>query len=108
MKEKVHIKKGDTVLVLSGKDKDKKGKVIKVFAKDGRAIVENVNVSVRHMKPSAKVPQGGIINQEQPVYTSKLMVVCNKCQSPTRIGYKILEDGSKVRVCKKCNEVIDK
>lgn len=104
---KVHVKKGDTVVVTSGTDKGKKGKVIKVLPKEGRAIVETVKMAKKHMKPSAAMPQGGIINQELPIYTSKLMLVCNKCQSPTRTGFKILDNGSKVRVCKKCNEVID-
>ncbi|KYO63920.1 MULTISPECIES: 50S ribosomal protein L24 [Thermovenabulum] len=105
---KVHIKKGDTVVVISGKDKGKKGKVLRVFPKESRAIVEGVNMATKHKKPSPKFPQGGIIHQELPVYTSKLMIVCSKCGKPTRVGHTFLEDGTKVRVCKKCNEVIDK
>ncbi|WP_422448630.1 50S ribosomal protein L24 [Thermoanaerobacterium sp. DL9XJH110] len=105
---KVHIKKGDTVVVISGKDKGKKGKVIKVMPKDGKAIVEGINMATKHKKPSAKMPQGGIIHQELPIYTSKLMLVCGKCQSATRVSRSILSDGTKVRVCKKCGEVLDK
>lgn len=105
---KVHIKKGDTVVVISGKDKGKKGKVIKVMPKDGKAIVEGINIATKHKKPSAKMPQGGIIHQELPIYTSKLMLVCGKCQSATRVGRSILSDGTKVRICKKCGEVLDK
>jgi len=105
---KPHIKKGDTVTVLSGKDKGKKGKVIKVFPKEGKAIVEGVNVATKHTKPSASNPQGGITHQETPVYVSKLMVFCGKCQKATRVGHEILSDGTKVRVCKKCKEVLDR
>lgn len=105
---KVHVKKGDTVAVISGKDKGKKGKIIKVIPKERKAIVEGINMATKHIKPSAKVPQGGIIQQEIPIYTSKLMPVCNKCGSATRVGHKILADGTKVRTCKKCGEVLDK
>lgn len=105
---KVHVKKGDIVTVISGKDKGKKGKVIRVFPKEGKAIVEGVNMATKHKKPSAKVPQGGIIHQELPIYISKLMPICSKCQSATRVGHSVLADGTKVRVCKKCGEVLDK
>jgi len=104
---KVHVKKGDTVVVLSGKDKGKRGKVLRVIAKKGVAIVEGVNVATKHQKPSPKNPQGGIVHQEMPLNTSKLMVVCNKCGMPTRIGHTFLADGTKVRTCKKCGEVLD-
>jgi len=106
--EKVHIKKGDTVTVISGKDKGKKGKVIKVFPRKKKAIVEGVNLATKHQKPTAKVPQGGINKIENPIYTSKLMLVCGKCNQATRVGHKVLSDGSKVRSCKKCNEVLDR
>lgn len=108
MLTKVHIKKGDLVTVITGKEKGKKGKVIRVLPKEGKAIVEGVNMATKHKKPSAKLPQGGMIHQELPIYTSKLMPVCSKCQSPTRVGHSILADGTKVRVCKKCGEVLDK
>lgn len=103
----LRIKKGDTVLVLSGKDKDKKGRVLKVIPKEQRVIVEGVNIVKKHQKPSRKYPQGGIIEKENPIHISKVMLMCPKCDKPTRIGAKILEDGRKVRVCKKCKEVID-
>ena len=106
--EKVHIKKGDTVFVLSGKDKDKKGKVIKVFPQKKKAIVEGINMATKHQKPTAHMQQGGIIEIELPMNTSKLMVVCNRCNKPTRVGHKILDDGSKVRICKKCQEILDR
>jgi len=106
--EKVHVKKGDIVCVISGKDKGKKGKVIKVLPRKKKAIVEGVNVAKKHQKPRPGVQQGGIIEMEMPIYTSKLMVVCSKCNKPTRIGHKVLENGSNVRICKKCQEVLDR
>ncbi|HHY04174.1 MAG TPA: 50S ribosomal protein L24 [Thermoanaerobacterales bacterium] len=105
---KVHVKKGDNVVVISGKDKGKKGKIIKVFPREKKAVVEGINMATKHAKPSAAMPQGGIMHFELPIYTSKLMPICGKCQSATRVGHKILSDGTKVRVCKKCGEVLDK
>lgn len=105
---KVHIKKGDTVCILSGKDKGKKGKVIKVLPKGNKAIVEGINMATKHQKPTAQMPQGGIMQVETPIYTSKLMIVCGKCNKATRVGHSVLSDGSKVRICKKCNEVLDR
>ncbi len=96
------VKKGDTVLVLSGKDKGKKSKVQKVHPKEGTAIVEKVNVAKRHSKPTRNFP-GGIVDKLIPISLSKLMVVCPHCSKPTRLAKK---DG--FRACKKCNEVIDK
>ena len=105
---KVHLKKDDTVFVLSGKNKGRKGKVIKVFPRKKQAIVEGINMATKHQKPTDGMPQGGIMQIELPMHVSKLMLVCNKCDKPTRIGYDVLADGSKVRVCKKCKEVLDK
>ena len=102
---KLHIRKGDTVVVLSGKDKGKKGKVLSVFPKKGTAIVEGVALATKHVKPRKQGEEGGIIHQEIPVNVSKLMHVCNKCGEATRIGRKVTEDGSIVRYCKKCNEM---
>lgn len=103
----LRIKKGDNVIVLSGKDKDKKGRVISVLTKKDRIIVEGVNVVKKHLKPTRKHPQGGIIERENSIPICKVMLICPKCDKPTRIGTNILEDGKKVRVCKKCKEVID-
>ncbi|HHU69488.1 MAG TPA: 50S ribosomal protein L24 [Thermoanaerobacterales bacterium] len=103
-----NIKKGDTVYIISGKDKGKKGKVLSVLPKEGKIIVEGVNIVKKHVRPTRELQQGGIIDQEAPFYSSKAMVVCNKCNKPTRIGRKFLKEGSKVRVCKKCGEIIDK
>ena len=98
----VHIKKGDTVQVISGKSKGKQGKVLEVAPSERQAIVEGVNIVSKHLKPRGQQQQGGIIKTEGPLYVSKLMVVCPKCGKPTRVGKKIV-DGKKVRVCKKCN-----
>lgn len=97
---KVHVKTGDTVVVLSGKDKGQKGQVVAVSPKEGKVIVEGINKVKKHVKPRAMGQQGGIIEAEGAIYSSKVQVVCPKCDKPTRIAHKILEDGSKVRVCK--------
>ena len=95
---KMHVKKGDTVLVLSGKDKGKKGKIV----------VEGVNKVKRHTKPSQKMPQGGIIVKEAALHSSKVMLVCPACDKPTRIKKSALANGKMARSCKHCNEIIDK
>ncbi|MFC1883941.1 50S ribosomal protein L24 [Thermodesulfobacteriota bacterium] len=101
------VKKDDKVIVIAGKEKGKIGAVLKVDSEKGRILVEKVNMVKRHAKPSNKIPQGGIIEKEAPLDVSNVMIVCNKCADPTRIGKRILEDGSKVRICKKCGEPID-
>lgn len=103
---KVHVRKGDTVLVTTGKDKGKKGKVINVNPDKSRVTVDGVNIIKRHTKPTQKMPQGGIMEKPAPVNSSNVMLFCTKCSSPTRISKKILEDGKKVRVCKECGEVL--
>ncbi|WP_129598556.1 50S ribosomal protein L24 [Anaerophilus nitritogenes] len=103
----MHIKKGDTVVVISGKDKGKKGKVLQAVPKKNRIIVEGVNMLTKHQKPNAKVQQGGIIHQEGPIHASNVMIWDAKAKAPTRVGYKILQDGKKVRVSKKTGEVIE-
>ena len=100
------VMKNDNVLVISGNYKGKKGKVLKVFPRDRRVIVEGVNFIKRHTKPTQKNPQGGIVEKEAPVHVSNLMVVCPKCDTPSRLGRKILEDGSKVRICRSCREML--
>ena len=101
------IRKEDTVLVISGKDKGKKGKVRFAYPDDKRLIVEGVNMIKKHMKAIRDVRQAGIIEREAPITSSNVMLLCNKCNHPTRIGMRILEDGSKARVCQACHEVID-
>ena len=106
MNKKLHVRKGDNVIVLSGKDKGKKGKVLTVFPKSGKVIVEGVAMATKHKKPRTQTDVGGIIHQETPIYACKVMHICDKCGQPTRIARKVMEDGSIVRVCKKCNEVL--
>ncbi|VBB04847.1 ribosomal protein l24 signature [Lucifera butyrica] len=106
--KKLHVRKGDTVVVLSGKDKGKKGKVIEALPKKAKVVVEGVNKVKRHTKASQKVPQGGIVVKEAPLASSKVMLVCPECDKPTRIQKTALASGTKVRVCKKCGEFIDK
>ena len=103
---KVHVKTGDTVVVLSVKDKGKQGKVLQVSPKEGKVIVEGLNIATKHVKPRRQGEQGGIVEAEAAMYACKVQLVCPKCGKATRIGHKILEDGSKVRVCKSCNEEI--
>lgn len=103
---KLHVKKGDTVEIISGKDKNKRGKVLAAYPSKGKIIVEGVNLQTKHKKARSAEQQGGIIHQEGSIYSSKAMLVCKRCNKATRVGHKILEDGTKVRVCKVCNETI--
>ena len=103
------VVKNDMVLIISGNARGKKGKVLKVFPKQNRIIVEGVNFIKRHTRPSAKNVHGGIVEKEAPIQVSNVMVICNKCGEPTRVGRKILKDGDKIiraRFCRKCEEVI--
>ena len=102
-----HIKKNDEVIVISGNEKGKKGKVLAVNHESGRVIVEGINMATKHKKPRRQGEAGGIIKQEAALDMSNVMHICKKCGQPTRIGYTVLADGSKVRVCKKCNENFD-
>ena len=107
MNTKLHVKTGDTVMVLSGKDKGKKGKVLSVNPTAKKVIVEGVSVASRHKKPRRQGETGGIVKQETPIYASKVQLVCPKCGKAARTGVKFLENGSKVKYCKKCNEMLD-
>ena len=102
------IVKSDSVVVLTGNDRGKTGKVLKVFLDKNQAVVEGVNLIKRHSRPTKDLPQGGIVEKEGPIQMSNLKVVCPKCNHPTRIGIRILEDKSKVRFCKNvdCGEMI--
>ncbi len=104
----LNIRKGDTVVVLSGKDKGKKGKVLRVLPNEDKVVVQNVHMMKKHQRPTATVREGGIIEREEPIYASKVQVICPSCGNPTRIGHRAVEGGKIVRVCKKCNEIIDK
>ena len=105
--EKFYIKKDDKVKVIAGKDKGKIGKVLKVLGKKNLVLVEKINMAKRHTKPSAKSSQGGILEKEMPLHRSNVMLMCNKCISPTRIRVQRLDDGKKVRTCVKCGETLD-
>jgi large subunit ribosomal protein L24 len=102
------IKKGDIVQVMRGRERGKRGKVLSVISKKMKAVVEKVNMVKRHVRPSQKYPTGGIIEKEAPLHISVLKVVCPKCDKSVRVGRKFLSDGSKVRYCKKCGEVIER
>ncbi len=106
-RQKIHVRKGDMVMVISGKNAGTKGKVLEVIPKTGRVVVEKVNIVKKHAKPSQKLPQGGIQEKEAPIASSNVMLYCEKCNAPTRVGHKEL-DGKFVRVCKHCGEVQDK
>ncbi len=103
----INIKKNDQVIVISGNDKGKKGKVLSIDRENGRVLVEGINMATKHKKPRRQGEAGGIIHQEAAIDISNVMLVCAKCGQPTRVGYTILTDGNKVRTCKKCNENLD-
>ena len=102
----MNIVKNDTVKVISGNHKGKVGKVLKVFPKSKRVIVEKVRLVKRHTKPRSQSDQGGIIEKEAPIHVSNVMLVCPKCSKPSRTGVGILSDGTKVRTCRSCNEML--
>ena len=101
------IRAEDTVLVIRGRDRGKQGKVVKTFAKSARVQVEGVNVVKKHMKASASLRQAGIIEKELPLPVSNVVLICPSCNEPGKIGRKFLADGSKARVCKSCDEIIE-
>lgn len=106
MAMKVHVKKGDTVVVLSGKDKDRKGKVLSVLPSSGKVLVDGVNIVKRHTKPTRTSPQGGVVEKPAAMNSSKVMVVCGGCGEPTRIAIEFAADGGKLRKCKKCGREV--
>ena len=107
-KKKFYIRKNDKVMVIAGKKKGKIGTALRVIPEKERIIVEKLNMVKRHTRPGGKAAKGGIVEKEAPIHISNLMLVCGKCAETTRIGNKVLEDGSKVRFCKKCGEILDK
>ena len=107
MANKVHVKKGDTVLVLSGKDRGKKGKVLSVNPEDSMVLVEGVNMTTKHVKPRSRYQQGGLVHQESPINSAKVMIVCSRCGKPTKVAKKFFDNGEKARACKKCDEILD-
>ncbi len=103
---RVHVKTGDKVVVLSGKDRGKEGKVVAVSPKEGKLIVEGINIVSKHVKARKAGQESGIIKAEGAMYASKVKLVCPHCGKPTRIGHRVMKDGSKKRSCKLCNEAI--
>ena len=101
------IRKNDTVLVIAGKDKGKKGKVRFAYPKKERILVEGINFIKKHSRAKGQAKQAGIIDLEAPINVSNVMLFCDKCNRPVRIGHRFLEDGRKVRICRSCHEVID-
>lgn len=105
---KLRIRKEDTVIVITGKDKGKKGRVLRTYPRENRVLVEGVNMVKKHARPSPDNPQGGIVNQEAPIHASNVMLIDPKSGEPTRVGYKVLDNGKKVRIARKSGEPIDK
>ena len=105
---KCKIRKNDQVMIVKGKEQGKTGRVIRVIPDKGHVLIEKLNLVKRHTKPSAKYKQGGIIEKEAPLAISNVMLLCDKCKGPVRVGRKVLEDGKRVRLCKKCGEVFEK
>ena len=106
--KRFNVKKDDIVQVVSGKEKGKKGKVLALFPESGKVTIEKLNMLKRHMKSDGKSQQAGILEKEGPIHLSNLLVVCDKCGKGVRVKRKKLEDGKRVRVCRKCGEVIDR
>jgi large subunit ribosomal protein L24 len=104
---KLKIKKGDTVMVITGKDSKKTGKVLRIFTKKDRVVIEGLNIIKKHTRARGNQP-GGIEEKESPLHISNVMMYCSKCTKPVRIKKNILENGEKVRVCSKCGEAFDK
>jgi large subunit ribosomal protein L24 len=103
-----HVRKGDTVIVVAGKERGKKGKVLRVIPEKGRVVVERINMIKKHQKPTQKIRQGGIIEREGPIHLSNVMLVDPSSDKPTRVGMKALSDGKKVRVARRSGEMLDK
>jgi large subunit ribosomal protein L24 len=107
---KVHVKTGDQVVVINGKDRGARGKVLQVSPKEGKVIVEGINMITKHVKPTRVGQQGGIVKAESPIYACKVQLICPKCGKPTRVGHTIEEKGdkkTKLRVCKKCGATFE-
>ena len=105
--DKVLLKKNDTVIVVAGKERGKSGKVLKVLPHKGAVVIERLNFAKRHLRAGGAHGKGGIVEKEAPIRISNVQLLCGKCNLPTRIGKKILEDGRKIRICRKCGETID-
>jgi len=106
--KKLHVKKNDMVMIIAGKEKGKTGKVQRVLPDKGRLVVESLNMVKRHTRPNRSNAEGGIVEKEAPMAASNVQLLCGACNKPTRTGIRVLDDGSKARFCKKCNEIVDK
>jgi len=104
MNKQLHVKTGDTVIILTGKERGKQGKVMAASPKEGKVIIEGRNMVSKHVKPKKMGDQGGIIKAESAIYACKVQIVCPRCGKPTRVAHKIYEDGTKERICTKCGE----
>jgi len=103
-----HVRRGDTVAVIAGRERGKRGKVLRVLPIGGRVLVEKINMMKKHQRPTQKLRQGGIIERESPLALSNVLVVCSRCDKASRSGIKRLADGRKLRICRRCGESIDK
>ena len=103
----MEIRKNDSVMVIAGKERGKTGKVLRVLPDDGAVIIERINIVKRHTKPRGPQQPGGIVEKEASIDASNVMIMCDKCNAPVRIAHKILADGSKIRICRRCNEALD-
>ncbi len=106
LSRKIKIKKGDTVMAIAGRDRGKTGKVLRIYPRKSRVVVEGVNFVKKHMRKTRQDQEGGIIKRESPIQISNLAVFCKSCNRPVRIGITALSDGSKSRFCKRCKEMI--
>ena len=104
----IHVRRGDLVGVISGRERGKRGKVLRVLTDKNRVVVEHVNMVKKHQRPTQKLRQGGIIEREGPLALSNVLPICGRCDKPSRMGTTVLGDGRKVRICRRCNEPIDK
>ena len=105
---KVRLRKGDSVIILKGKDKGKKGNILRIYPEKEKVIVERVNFAKRHTRPTQKNPQGGILEREAPIHVSNLALFCAKCNAARRFRNLVLKDGKKTRICVKCGETLGK
>jgi large subunit ribosomal protein L24 len=103
----VQIRKNDSVIVIGGKERGKTGKVLRVVPDKDAVIIERLNMVKRHTKPRGPQQPGGIVEKEAAIHASNIMILCDKCNAPVRVGHKILADGKKIRICRRCNEALD-
>ena len=103
-----HVRRGDTVAVIAGRERGKRGKVLRVLPVGGRVLVEKLNMMKKHQRPTQKLRQGGIIEREGPLALSNVLPICGRCDKPSRTGFTMLADGRKSRVCRRCGESVDK